>query len=104
MRFALKMRSNGSRVFDSFVSREANVDCPSCPGTDRPPPCPLWVISCRDAFKLACPFCPRKLPRLAPVGVSAKGQKRTRAVQQAALLFDHLVSDGEHSRRNRKAE
>ena len=42
-----------------------------------PRSCPLWVISCHGAVKVARPLYPRKLPRKSPTGVSALGQKRT---------------------------
>jgi hypothetical protein len=38
--------------------------------------CSLWVISCRDALRLACPLWPRKRPRRSSAGAAAKGHKR----------------------------
>jgi hypothetical protein len=41
----------------------------------------------------ACPLYPRKQTSAERIGMSAKGQKRTHALQQTATLFDHLVGD-----------
>jgi hypothetical protein len=60
-------------------------------GASWPLPCPLWVISRRGAVKVECPLSPRKLPRQSPTGAAVKGQKRTHAPQQFALLFDYFV-------------
>jgi hypothetical protein len=47
---------------------------------------------------------PLKADIRAAAGRSAKGQKQTHAMQQTALLFDHLVGSGEQRRRHGEAK
>ena len=58
-------------------------------------PCPLWVISCRDAHLVPCPLYPRKLPRQSQTGVSALGQIRT-----SPALFNYFIGGRQQRRRN----
>jgi len=44
---------------------------------------PLRVKSCRAVGRRSCPLYSRKLPRQSLAGMSAKGQERTRALQQS---------------------
>src|SRR6516162_4324652 len=54
---------------------------------------PLWVISGHCRLSGRCPLYPQKRTLVERIGMSAKCQKRTHAVQQKGL-FDHLVSAG----------
>src|SRR5262249_46806650 len=51
-----------------------------------------------------CPLYAQKRTFMNGIGMSALGQKRTHAVQQKGLLFDHLVGAREQRRRHGEAE
>src|SRR4030095_603751 len=51
----------------------------------------LWVISGHLQCKTACPLYSRKRTLTAHRSMSALGQKRTLALQQTSILFDHLA-------------
>ena len=59
------------------------------------PQCPLWVKSGHGAIKLRCPLYLQKQTFIAAIGMSAKGHKRTDAVQQLGSLLDHFIGKGE---------
>jgi hypothetical protein len=51
-----------------------------------------WVISCRGGWILRRPLYTRKLPRLSPTGVAAKGQELPHAVHKNSDIFLHRTT------------
>src|SRR6516165_3842614 len=66
--------------------------------------CLLWVISGHPLRFARCPVFPQKRTLVPCSTMSALCQKRTHALQQKRLLFDHLVGGRDQRGRHSKAE